>query len=127
MQLFGNRQRYCAAYAAAHNANLTQSLGFGGFTERSCKIGKIITCIFVVKLFGCCPHYLKDDPYGSLFTVEACNGKRYALAVVVGTQDNELTRLCLFGNKRRLNIHKRNRRIKTAFVYDFKHFLLSFL
>ena len=127
VQLFGYRQRDCAAYAAAHNADLAQPLSLGRLTERTRKIGKAVSHVFMIQLFGGSAHNLKYNFNRTLLAVKARNGKRNTLAVFIGAEDNELTRLGFFSHKRRFNIHHGNGWVQVSFAYDFKHFTVSFL
>ena len=127
VQLFGNRQRDRAAYAAAHNANLAKTLCFGRLTERPRKIGKAVAYAFVIQLFGCGSHNLKYNFNRTLFAVKARDGERDTLAVLIGAENDELTRLGFFSHERRFNFHHCNGWVQVSFAYDLKHFLVSFL
>ena len=127
VQLFGYRQRDCAAYAAAHNADLAQPLCFGRFTERTRKIGKAVAHIFMIQLFGGSAHNLKDNFNRAFLAVKARDGERDTLAVFIGAENDELTRFGFFSHERRFNVHHGNGWVQVSFAYDLKHFLVSFL
>ncbi len=81
----------------------------------------------MIKLFGCSSHNLKYYFNRTFFAVKPRNGERYALAVLIGTENDELTRLGFFSHERRFNVHHGNGWVQVSFAYDFKHFLVSFL
>ena len=127
VQFTGNGQSDGAAYAAAHNADLVKTLCFGRFTERPRKIGKAVAHIFMIQLFGGSAHNLKDNFNRTLFAVKARDGERDTLAVLIGAENDELTRFGFFSHERRFNVHHGNGWVQVSFAYDLKHFLVSFL
>ena len=71
---------------------------------------------------------LKNDRDRALFPVIARDGQRDTLALLVDAQDDELARLRLSRNARRLDLHQRHRVVQAAFGYDWVQnpFLLCF-
>ena len=69
--------------------------------------------------------HLIDDRNGTRLAVIIRNGQRHALTVLMRTENDELARFRLAGNKRRFYHHLGNRRIQTLFPDDLKHELTS--
>ena len=107
--------------AADHNGDFFLSVGFGSATERSDKIMQAVALREAVQPLGGCADDLEHNRHAPRRAVEIGNGERDALAVRVGTQDDELSRLCLFRNRGRMNAHERYGRIQRSFFKNFVH------
>jgi len=127
VQFLGNGQCNGAAYAAAHNAHLLQTLGLGGATQRADKIVDTIACVQAVQLHGGTAHDLEDDIYGALFAVVTGHGQGDTLAVLKRTYNDELTRLCLFGDQRGFDDHLCHGGVQRDLFSDLIHCVSSFL
>lgn len=95
VELFGNRKCNCTANAAAYNANLFKTVCMCGNTERAYKIVNIIAFVKVIELFCCCTDNLENNTNCAGLSVITCNRKRNTLTVLVNTENDELSRLCL--------------------------------
>ena len=127
VQLLGNGQCNGAAHAAAHNAHLLQTLGLGGAAQRADKIVDTIACVQTVQLHGGTAHDLENDIHSALFAVVTGHSQGDALAVLKRTYNDELTRLCLFGDQRGFNDHLCHGGVQRDLFSDLIHCVSSFL
>ena len=126
VELFSNGKCNCTANAAADYANLFKTVGVCGNAEWTYEVVNAVALFKVIQPFGSCADNLEDDSYCSCLSVIACNGKRNTLAVLVNTENDKMTRLCLFCDKRSVNLHQCNSGVKNFFLNYFVHFLISF-
>ena len=126
VQLAGNGQSDGAADAAAHDTDLLQALGLGGAAQRADKIVDTIACIQAVQFHGGTAHDLENDIHSALFAVVTGHGQGDALAVLERAHNDELARLCLFGNERGFNDHLRHGGVQRDFFCDLVHCVSSF-
>ena len=106
MQLFGNGQRDGTANSAADDADIVQSLGLGGFSERSGKIGDMIALLKSVKRGGRGADDLKNYAHPSGGAVKAGDGEGNTLSLGVNAQDYELPCLGFARDIRRVDLHQ---------------------
>ena len=121
MQLLGHRQRDGAAHAAADDRNLFQPVGMRRHAQRPDEIMQALSFFHRVQLHRRAADNLIDDGHRSGIAVKISDGQRDALAVLKCAENNKLTRLRLFRNKRRFNHHFRDGRVQAFFLDDFEH------
>ena len=126
VQLAGNGQSDGAADAAAHDTDLLQALGLGGAAQRADEVVDAVACVQAVQLHGGTADDLEDDVHGALFAVVTGHGQGDALAVLERAHNDELARLCLFGNERGFNDHLRHGGVQRDFFCDLVHCVSSF-
>ena len=80
-----------------------------------------------VQLHGGTAHDLEDDIYGALFAVVTGHGQGDTLAVLKRTYNDELTRLCLFGDQRGFDDHLCHGGVQRDLFSDLIHCVSSFL
>ena len=126
VQLTGNGQGNGAAYAAAHDTDLLQTLHLGGTAQRAHEIVDALTDLQAVQLHRGTAHDLENDVHSALFAVVTGHGQGDALAVLERAHNDELARLCLFGNERGFNDHLRHGGVQRDFFCDLVHCVSSF-
>ena len=127
VQFLGNGQCNGTAHAAAHNAHLLQTLGLGGAAQRADKIVDTIACVQAVQLHGGTAHDLENDIHSALFAVVTGHSQGDALTVLKRTYNDELTRLCLFGDQRGFNDHLCHGGVQRDLFSDLIHRVCSFM
>jgi len=127
MQLLCNGQSNGAAHAAADHTHLFQALGLGSTAQRPHKVVDALAHLQAVQLHGGAAHDLENNIYGALFAVVPGHGQGDALAVLKRTHDDELARLCLFGDQRGFNDHLCHGGVQRDLFSDLIHCVSSFL
>ena len=110
-----------AADAARNNRNSFKSVGFGCSAEGTYKIMKPVTLIEVVKLFRGCSDNLENNCNRTPLPVKVRYSERDSFSVFINPENDKLTRLCFFGNKRSSDFHQTNRGVEHLLCHYFKH------
>jgi len=105
MQTLGQRIRDRAADAAADHRDLLQAVQRGGVAQRADEIGEALALLLLLQLIGRRADDLIDDADRAGPAAAVCDRQRNALAVRIDAQDDELPRLRLGGDQRRLDHH----------------------
>ncbi len=106
VQLLSLRIRDRTAQTAADNSDLFQALEFALLAERTYKVMQAVALVQLAERLRGRADLLEDDGDRAVFAVKIRDGERNALALCADTQDDELTRLCLARNVRRLDHHQ---------------------
>ena len=106
MQLLGLRICDSAAQTAADNSDLLETLELALLAERTDKIMQTVALVQRAERLCGCADLLEDDGDRAVFAVKIRDGERNALALCADTQDDELTRLGLARNVRRVDDHQ---------------------
>ena len=118
-----------AADAAADDADLLQTVHLGSLAERADEVGDVVAFFNGVEHSGGAACGLNHDGNGALFTVVACNGDGGTLALLVKTEDDELTGLRMSRNQRSFDLEQADGLclVQKSFSYYFEHFLLPLI
>ena len=125
VQLLGNGQCNGAAHAAAHNTDLLQTLGRAA--QRADKVVDTIACVQAVQFHGGTAYDLENNIHSALFAVVTGHGQGDTLTVLKRTYNDELTRLCLFGDQRGFDDHLCHGGVQRDLFSDLIHCVSSFL
>ena len=119
----GHRVADGAAHAAAYHAHAFLMADLGGLAHRSHKVGQFVAGLHEFQHFRRLAHRLDHDGDGAGFPVIVGDGQGDALAVLVQTQDDELSGQALFGDQRGLDdeLNDRAGLIQWPFAYNRKH------
>ena len=109
------------ANTAADNSNLFHAVIFCGNAQRADKILNGIANLLCGKQLCGKPYLLEDNGNGAFFSVIICDGKRNSFAEFIHAEDDELTCLCLFGNKGCFNLQQSDHAVELSFIHDTKH------
>ena len=121
VELFRHRVSDGAAHAAADDGYLLQALCFRGAAQGAHKVLQAVALLQVVQLFRGGAHDLENNGHGAALPVEVRHSQGDAFALFVHPQDDELPRLRLFGNERRLNVHPGHGGVEHLFFYNSVH------
>ena len=127
VQLTGNGQGNGAAYAAAHDTDLLQTLHLGGTAQRAHEIVDALADLQAVQLHRGTAHDLENDVHSALLAVVTGHGQGDALAVLKRAHNDKLARLCLFGDQRGFNDHLCHGGVQRDFFSDLIHRVCSFM
>ena len=106
MELLCNGVCDSTANTAAYNSYLLETFCMSCSAERACKVMKTFALVHMIKLFGSCTNYLEDNGNSTLFSVKISYCKGDSLAVLICSENDELTGLRLFCNCGSFDIHK---------------------
>ena len=114
--------------AAADDADLLQTVHLGSLAEGTYEVGDIIAFLNGVQHLGGAAGSLYHNGYGALFAVIACYGNRSTLALLIQTEDDELTCLGVLCDQRSFDLEQANALciVQKSFLYDFKHLVTSY-
>ena len=114
------------AHAAADHADLLLTLGLGGLAQGAHEVLQAVALVQALQLLSGGTHGLDDDGDCALFGVVVIDGDGNTFTHLIHTQDDELTRLSLLGDQRRLDLIQSHSRPEFLFSHDTKHTLPSF-
>ena len=106
--------------------NLFETVELCRGAERTDEILNRLALVLVVQLFGGGADDLEDDADGARGLVGPGDCERYAFAVIVDPEYDELTGLCLSRDERGFYVHERDRRVERFFV-NYPVHILSFV
>ena len=127
VQFLGNGQGNGAAHAAADHAHLLQAFHLGGTAQRAHKVVDAVAHVQAVQLHGGAADDLEDDLHGTGLAVVTGDREGDALAVLKRADNDELTRLCLFGDQRGFNDHLCHGGVQRDLFSDLIHRVCSFM
>ena len=111
-----------ATHASAHHADTLCPLGqLCGQPQRTDKVPDGVAFVQLGQQLGGQPHLLENNSDRPLLAVIVRDGQRNALALLVQAQDDELPRLRLLRDQRRLHLQQGNAGVEYFFMYDFYH------
>ena len=128
MHFLGDGVCDSAADAAADNADLLQTVHLGSLAEGADEVGDVIAFLHGVQHFGGAAGSLYHNGNGAFFAVIACYGNRSTLALLIQTEDDELTCLRVLCDQRSFDLEQANALciVQKSFLYDFKHLITSY-
>ena len=117
-----------AADAAADDADALLSADLGGLAHGTDKVGEAVARLHELEHTGRLTDGLHHDGDGARFAVVIRDRQRNALAVLVQTQNDELTGQALLGDQRGLDDILKDRAglIQGPLAYDRKHSFFPF-
>ena len=110
-----------ATNAAAHHADLLLTLGLGRLTQRANEVLQVIALLLVAQLLGGGTDSLDDDGHRALLAVIVVNGDGDTLAVLIHTQDDELTGLRLLRHHGSLDLVEDHSGFQSFFCHNAIH------
>ena len=123
VELLCNRVCDSTANTAADNSDLLEAFCLSCTAERSNEIVETFALVEVVELFCCSSYYLENNSNCTCAAVKISNSERDTLAVLISSENDELTGLCLLSDLGCSDLHKGNSRVETSFFKYFKHCL----
>ena len=106
VQLLGLRIRDRTAQTAADDSNLFEAVELALLAERTDEIVQAVALVQRAERLRGRADLLEDDGDRAVFAVKIRDGERNSLALCADTQDDELTRLGLARNVRRVDDHQ---------------------
>ena len=123
MHLLGDGIGNGAAHAAADHTDLLQTVHLRGFSERTHKVGDIVSLLHRVEHLCGASRSLHHDGDGALFPVPTGNRNGNTLALLIQTEDHKLTRLGVTRHTRSLDLEEADGLclVQKSFCYDLIH------
>ena len=121
VQLLSHGQSDGAANAAANNGDLLLTGSLGCVAQGANEVLQVVALFLGVQLDGSSADNLENDGDSALLTVKTGDGQRDALAILIHTQDDELTGLSLLGDQGSLDLQQGDGGVQGLFRYDAIH------
>ena len=121
MHTAGQRIGQSVSCTAANDADLLEAFHLGRLAQGSDDIQQIIAFLQLIHQHGRSADGCVDQIDSTLLRIMSCHSQGDSLSVLIGTEDDELTRLRLASNQRSLNDKPRHGFIQTSFAYDLIH------
>ena len=123
MKLEGKRIGDGASCTTTDDGDMLQAFQFTRLTQRTDEIGKLIAFFKTVEFDRGSTDNLENDGDGTIFRVFAGDGERNTFTVFVRSQNDELSRLSLLGDKGCINDQSGDGRIEDILLHNFEHMI----
>ena len=124
LERLGRGQGDGAAHAAADHADLLLALHGGGLAQGAYKVVDVVAFLQRTQGVGGEADLLEDNGNGTFFPVITGDGQGNALSHLVDAENDELTGLCLTGDKGRFDLHQGDGSVQLLLANDFIHVLI---